>query len=263
MTKMSRRIRRIETEGKVVPESIRSDLASMAKEIRKHNHMIDLYEKELKEADGYVDRLTAVKMLWISEKCHLKQLEDSIQNLSPDLEYLEGRLNQFRTSSIEIKKKIGSAISKKDDLEEQLQSTPVILLPVRKKLNDQIQDQSDLLSSYQKELSDLRSRYGYVDQEKLKKDQELLKDGKTQLSEYEEKLIIVREKEKNLHDQYFEIKKMVPVKIRKTVLVQADRKVSMSAEIQTGIAAFGQLFIIASQIVEREIEEDEYREVKN
>lgn len=77
------------------------------------------------------------------------------------------------------------------------------------------------------------------------------------------KLIVSREKVKTLHDQYFEVKKLVPVKIRKTVRIQVDRQVSMSSDIQDGIAAFGQLFMIASQIVEREIEEDEYREVKN
>ena len=104
--------------------------------------------------------------------------------------------------------------------------------------------------------------YGYIDEEKIKHDQDLLTEGKTRLSEYEDKLILSREKVKTLHDEYFEVKKMVPVKIRKTVRVQVDRQVSMSAEIQAGVAAFGQLFMIASQIVEREIEEEEYREVK-
>ena len=263
VTKMSRKVRRLEAEGKAVPASIQSDIATMAKEIRRHNHMIDLYESQMKEADGYADRLTAIKKLWISEKCHSKQIEDSITKLSSDLEVLEGRLAQFKTSSVEIQKRIGSVISKKEDLEVQLQSTPVFLLPVRKKLNDQIQAQSGLLSSYKKELSDLRSRYGYIDEEKIKADQKLLNEGKKRLSEYEEKLLVSREKVKTFHDQYFEVKEMVPVKIRKTVRMQVDRRVSMSAEIQAGVAAFGQLFLIAAQIVEREIEEEEYREVKN
>ena len=263
VTKMSRKVRRLEAEGKAVPALIRSDIATMAREIRRHNHMIDLYEKEMKEVDGYADQLTAIKKLWISEKCHVKQLEDFIQKLSPDLEILEDRLNQFRTSSIEIQKKIGSASSQKEDLEEQLRSTPTFLLPVRKKLNDKIKTQDELLTVYQKTMNDLRSRYGYTDEEKIKEDQELLNEGKTRMSEYEEKLVISREKVKNLHDQYFKIKKMIPVKIRKTVHVQVDRKVSISADIQAGIAVFGQLFIIASQVVEREIEEEEYREVKN
>lgn len=262
VTQMERKARRLEIEGKPVPESIRSDIAEMTQEIRKHNHMIDLYEKQMKEANSYADRLTTIKKLWISEKCHVKQLEDSITKLSSDLEILEGRLDQFKMSSAEIQKRIGSAISKKEDLEEQLQSTPVFLLPVRKKLNDQIQAQSGLLSSYQKELSDLRSRYGYIDEEKIKADQKLLKEGKTRLYEYEDKLFSSREKVKTLHDEYFEIKKMIPVKIRKTVRVQVDRQMRIASEIQSGIAAFGQLFILASQIVEREIEEEEYREVK-
>lgn len=235
----------------------------MAREIRKHNHMVDLYEKQMKAADGYADRLTAIKRLWISEKCHVKQLEDSIQKLSPDLESLEGRLNQFRTSTIELQKKIAGSISQKENLEEQLQSTPVLLVPVRKKLNEKIKVQEALLTSYQKELNDLRNMYGYMDEKKIQQDQALLNEGKTRLSEYEEKLLGSREKVKNLHDQYFEVKKMVPVKIRKTVRVQVDRQVSMSAEIQAGVAAFGQLFMIASQIVEREIEEEEYREAKS
>ena len=130
-------------------------------------------------------------------------------------------------------------------------------------MNDQIKTQDELLTSYQKELNDLRNIYGYMDEKKIQQDQDLLKEGKTRLSEYEDKLISSREKVKNFHDQYFEIKKMVPVKIRKTVRVQVDRQVSMSAEIQSGIAAFGQLFIIASQIVEREIEEEEYREARS
>ena len=263
VTKMSRRVRRLEAEGKVVPEALRSDIAEVAKEIRKHNHMIDHYERQMKEADDYADRLTIIKKLWISEKCHSKQLEDYIQKLSPELESLEARLTQFRTSSIKIQKKIGSTIFKKEDLEEQLQSTPALLIPVRKKLNDQIKTQDELLTSYQKELNDLRNIYGYMDEKKIQQDQDLLKEGKTRLSEYEDKLISSREKVKNFHDQYFEIKKMVPVKIRKTVRVQVDRQVSMSAEIQSGIAAFGQLFIIASQIVEREIEEEEYREARS
>lgn len=262
VTKMDRKARRLELEGKPVPLSIRSDIAEMAKEIRKHNHMVDLYEKQMREADGFADRLATIKKLWISEKCHSKQLEDSIQKLSSDLEVLESRLDQFRTSSIEIQKKIGAVVSKKEDLEEQLQSTPALLIPVRKKLNDQIKVQTDLLTSYQKELSDSRSRYGYTDEEKIKEDQKLLNEGKIRLSEYEEKLLGSREKVKTLHDKYFEVKKMIPVKIRKTVQVQVDRQVSIAPEIQAGIAAVGQLFIISSQIVEREIEEEEYREVK-
>lgn len=262
VTQMERKARRLEIEGKHVPQSIRSDIAEMAKEIRKHNHMIDLYERQMREADGYADRLVAIKKLWISEKCHVKQLEDSIQKLSSDLENLEGRLDQFKASSAEVQKKIGVVVSKKEDIEEQLQSTPVLLVPVRKKLNDQLKTQDLLLTSYQKTMDDLRSKYGYTDEEKIKEDQELLSEGKTQLSEYEENLITSREKVKNLHDQYFEIKRMVPVKIRKTVRVQVDRQLSMSADIQAGIEAFGQLFVIASRIVEREIEEEEYREVK-
>lgn len=262
VTKMDRKARRLEIEGKPVPLSIRSDIAAMAKEIRKHNHMVDLYERQMREAKGYADRLATVKKLWISEKCHVKQLEDSIQKLSPELESLEARLNQFRTSSIEIQKKMRITVSQKEDLEEQLQSTPALLIPVRKKLNNQIKTQDELLAFYKKELNDLRNMYGYIDEEKIKHDQDLLTEGKTRLSEYEDKLILSREKVKTLHDEYFEVKKMVPVKIRKTVRVQVDRQVSMSAEIQAGVAAFGQLFMIASQIVEREIEEEEYREVK-
>lgn len=262
VTKMSRKVRRLEVEGKNVPESVRSDIAEMAKEIRKHNHILDLYERQMKEADDYADRLVTIKKLWISEKCHSKQLEDFIQKSSSDLESLECRLDQFRTSSVEIQKRIGSAISKKEDLEEQLQSTPVFLLPVRKKLNDQIQAQLDILTSYQKKLSDLRSRYGYTDKEKIKEAQDLLNEVKTQLSEYEGKLIISREKVNRLHDQYFEVKKMVPVKIRRTVCVQVDRQMRVASEIQDGIVALGELFLISSQIVEREIEEEEYREVK-
>lgn len=263
VTKMSRKVRRLEAEGKAVPASIRSDIAAMAKEIRKHNHMLDLYERQMREADGYADRLATIKKLWISEKCHSKQIEDSITKLSSDLEILEGRLDQFKMSSAEIQKKIGAVVSQKEDLEEQLQSTPAFLLPVRKKLNGQIKTQDELLTSCQKTIDDLRSKYGYTDEEKIKEDQELLNEGKTQLSEYEEKLITSREKVKNLHDQYFEIKRMVPVKIRKTVRVQVDRQLSMSADIQAGIEAFGQLFTIASRIVEREIEEEEYREAKS
>lgn len=263
VTQMERKARRLEIEGKHVPQSIRSDIAEMAKEIRKHNHMVDLYERQMKEAGGYADRLATIKKLWISEKCHVKQLEDFIQKLSPDLENLEVRLDQFKESSAEVQKKIGVVISKKEDLEEQLQSTSVLLVPVRKKLNDKIKVQDELLTSYQKELKDLRNMYGYMDEKKIQQDQDLLNEGKTRLSEYEDKLISSREKVKNFHDQYFEIKKMVPVKIRKTVRVQVDRQVSMSAEIQSGIAAFGQLFIIASQIVEREIEEEEYREARS
>lgn len=260
VTKMSRRARRLETEGKVVPGALRSDIAEMAKEIRKHNHMINLYERQMKEADDYADRLTMIKKLWISEKCHSKQLEDYIQKSSSDLESLEARLDQFRTSSTDIQKKIGSTIFKKEDLEEQLQSTPAFLLPVQKKLNNQLQAQSDLLASYQKELSDLRSRYGYTDEEKIIEDQDLLKEGKIRLSEYEEKLIISREKVKELHDQYFEIKKMVPVKIRRTVSVRVDEKVNVSSEIQAGVLAFGQIYFMISQIVQKEIEEEEYSE---
>lgn len=263
VTKMSRRVRRLETEGKVVPEALRSDISEMAKEIRKHNHMIDHYERQMKEADDYADRLTIIKKLWISEKCHSKQLEDSIQKLSSDLEVLEGRLDQFKIASIEIQKKIGVAVSKKEDLEEQLQSTPAFLLPIRKKLNDQIKTQDELLTSCQKTIDDLRSKYGYTDEEKIKEDRELLNEGKIRLTEYEDKLISSREKVKNFHDQYFEVKKMVPVKIRRTVSVRVDEKVNVSSEIQAGVLAFGQIYFMISQIVQKEIEEEEYSEYKN
>ena len=263
VTKMSRKVRRLEVEGKTVPESVRSDIAEMAKEIRKHNHILDLYERQMKEVDDYADRLTIIKKLWISEKCHSKQLEDSIQKLSPELESLEARLNQFRTSSIEIQKKIGSTIFKKEDLEEQLQSTPVLLVPVRKKLNEKIKVQEVLLTSYQKESNDLRNMYGYMDEKKIQQDQDLLNEGKTQLSEYEDKLISSREKVKNFHDQYFEVKKMVPVKIRRTVSVRVDEKINVSSEIQAGVLAFGQIYFLISQIVQKEIEEEEYSEYKN
>ena len=262
VTQMERKARRLEIEGKPVPLSIRSDIAEMSKEIRRHNHMIDLYEKQMKEAQSYADCLSNIKKLWISEKCHSKQLEDSIQKLSSDLETLEGRLDQFQISSKKIQMKIENAILKKEDLEEQLKSTPAFLLPIRKRLNDQIQAQADFLTAYQKEMADLRDRYDYTDQEKVSADQETLRDGKVKLAQYEEKLIASRTKVKTLHDQYFEVKKLVPVKIKKTVMVQVDRQVSMSSDIQAGIAAFGQLFILASQMVEREIEEEEYREVK-
>ena len=80
-------------------------------------------------------------------------------------------------SSAEIQKKIGVVVSQKEDLEEQLQSTPVFLVPVRNKLNEKIKTQDDLLTSYQKELNDLRNMYGYMDEKKIQQNQDILLKG--------------------------------------------------------------------------------------
>ncbi len=56
---------------------------------------------------------------------------------------------------------------------------------------------------------------------------------------------------------------MVPVKIRRTVSVRVDEKINVSSEIQAGFWAFGQIYFMISQIVQKEIEEEEYSEYKN
>ena len=53
---------------------------------------------------------------------------------------------------------------------------------------------------------------------------------------------------------------MVPVKIRRTVSVRVDEKINVSSEIQAGFWAFGQIYFMISQIVQKEIEEEEYSE---
>ena len=261
VTQMERRVRRLEYEGKDVPSSIRSDIAEIAKEIRKHNHMIDVYEKELKETVGYADKLASIKKLWISEKCHAKQLEESIRKLTTDIEFLDDRLSEFHTASSKLQSRILDVSAKKEALKNQLEATSIILLPARKKLSEQITSLSKDIDIAKTELDTLKRQYGYTDPTVIIKNTDALNSARGKLSEFEALYAESQKKVSELHNKYFELKKLVPVKIRKTVYVQSETTVS--ADISDGFAAFGQLYITMSRTVQREVEEEEYREVRS
>ncbi len=261
VTKMDRRVKRLESEGRNVPDSIRSDIAEIAKEIRKHNHMIDVYEGERREASSYADTLASIKKQWISEKCHVKQLEVSIQKLNADVEFMDGRLTQFKEAKAKAQKKISVAMTNTEDLEEKLKATPIILIPARNKISEQLNKARAEIEAAKKEQQGLTARYGYEDPKVLSKDLNTLKDARNKLSEYEKLYAQAKQNVSRLHNEYFEVKKLVPVKVRKLVYVQVETAVSN--DISSGIMALGDMYVSMYQSVQREIEEEEYSEVRS
>ena len=243
-----------------MPSSIRSDIAEIAKEIRKHNHMVDVYERELKETAGYADKLASIKKLWISEKCHAKQLEESIRKLTTDIEFLDDRLSEFHTASSKLQSRILDVSAKKEALKNQLEAISMVLFPVRKRLSEQITSLSKDIDIAKTELDTLKRQYGYTDPTVIIKNTDALNSARGKLSEFEALYAESQKKVSELHNKYFEVKKLVPVKIRKTVYVQSETAVGTG--IGDGLAAFGQLYITMSHAVQREVEEEEYREVR-
>lgn len=265
VTKMLKKEKRLTLEGKDVRDTLKSDYAELNREIRRHNHLADVYAAEEKEAEkledsaeSYAKQLAAARGRWVSEKCHVKQLEDIIREMSPKKESLEERMAQFKESLRQLEEAGTEHRARLEDLDAAVESGAKFSLLKKSRLQKEKTEELEEIRKCGESIRELKAAYGYEMPEKLEADERLLVETAIRLKEAEETLKQSRHNEKACHDRYFEIRKTVPVIIRKKVTAMENRHFKSSAG---DIAdAFGQLAASVTELVETEIQVVEYQE---
>ena len=220
--KKERRHSRLTIEGKELAGNISGYLASLNREIRRHNHMIDLYavqEQEAKQIEQEAERQAALlevsRRQWISARCYDISLTKQLQQLTADTEQLQERLSAFQTENSNINSNLMRIRFENADLSAKLENTR--RRNDRKQLEQKIQQNNRLLQQGEQLLQRLRVRYGYEDESKLQKNQQLLNQAFRKVRMKEELLHTAKQQVSESKERYLKQKALVPVRIKHLV----------------------------------------------
>ena len=104
-----KRYTRYAAEGKDIARNLSGYLASLNREIRRHNHMIDVYTEQeqkaqqlVQEAERQAALLEVYRKQWISARSYALSLTKQFLQLDADTDRLRERLESFRTESSKI-----------------------------------------------------------------------------------------------------------------------------------------------------------------
>lgn len=220
--KEERKQSRLTAEGTTVTGNVSGYLSALNREIRRHNHMIDLYsaqEREAMQIDQEAERQAALlevyRRQWISARCYDISLTKQFQQLSSDTEQLQERLSAFQTESSKINSNLMRIRSENADLSAKLENTR--RRNDRKQLEQKIQQNNRLLQQGEQLLQRLRVRYGYEDESKLQKNQQLLNQAFRKVRMKEELLHTAKQQVSESKERYLKQKALVPVRIKHLV----------------------------------------------
>lgn len=265
--KEERKHSRLTVEGTTIAGNVSGYLASLNCEIRRHNHMIDLYaaqEREAMQIEQEAERQAALlevyRRQWISARCYDISLTKQLQQLTADTEQLQERLSAFQTESSKINSNLMRIRSENADLSAKLENTQ--RRNDRKQLEQKIQKNEQLLQQGEQLLQQLRIRYGYEDESKLQKDQLLLRQAFSKVGKKEELLHTAKQQVSESKERYLKQKALVPVSIKHLVTsYQAKyRKESSASQLASTIGEAVQLVLQVEQTILHEEEQVEWQE---
>lgn len=259
--KKERRHSRLTIEGKELAGNISGYLASLNREIRRHNHMIDLYavqEQEAKQIEQEAERQAALlevsRRQWISARCYDISLTKQLQQLTADTEQLQERLSAFQTENSNINSNLMRIRSENADLSAKLENTQ--RRNDRKQLEQKIQQNNRLLLQGEQLLQQLRIRYGYEDESKLQKNQQLLNQAFRKVRMKEELLHTAKQQVSESKERYLKQKALVPVRIKHLVASYQTRYRQEFTASQLA-SAIGETMQLVQQVEESILREEE------
>lgn len=248
-------------EGKEIAENVSGYLVSLNREIRRHNHMIDLYaaqEREAMQIEQETKRQAALlevyRRQWISARCYDISLTKQLQQLTADTEQLQERLSAFQAESSKISSNLMRIRSENADLSAKLENTR--RHKDRKQLEQKIQKNEQLLQQGEQLLQQLRVRYGYEDEAKLQKDQLLLRQALSKISKKEKLLHTAKQQVAESKERYLKQKALVPVRIKHLV---ASYQIRYRQEFTASqlASAIGETMQLVQQVEESILREEE------
>lgn len=258
---MDRKADRYKAEGRDPRTIVYSAIYNINVEIRKHNHMVDLYaaqEKEAEEiqseANRYGKLLSTYRAEWISAKAHRMQLKKQLFNLSAGIDDLRDKIEQFQKTE----KAILGRIKLIDEKIERLKTETKSIRPGKKK-NGVLASLTEDRDIAFKMLLSLRSDYGYNDSAELKKDVDTLAAADKKSKEIDEVLLQAVKVEEEAKSKYLECRNKIPVRVKKYVTETIVQKQPVTPGTPS---ALGALMDLATEIVMREIEEVEHEDEK-
>lgn len=259
--KEERKQSRLTAEGRTVTGNVSGYLSALNREIRRHNHMIDLYsaqEREAMQIDQEAERQAALlevyRRQWISARCYDISLTKQFQQLSSDTEQLQERLSAFQTESSKINSNLMRIRSENADLSAKLENTR--RRNDRKQLEQKIQQNNRLLQQGEQLLQRLRVRYGYEDESKLQKNQQLLNQAFRKVRMKEELLHTAKQQVSESKERYLKQKALVPVRIKHLVASYQTRYRQEFTASQLA-SAIGETMQLVQQVEESILREEE------
>lgn len=259
--KEERKQSRLTAEGTTVTGNVSGYLSALNREIRRHNHMIDLYsaqEREAMQIDQEAERQAALlevyRRQWISARCYDISLTKQFQQLSSDTEQLQERLSAFQTESSKINSNLMRIRSENADLSAKLENTR--RRNDRKQLEQKIQQNNRLLQQGEQLLQRLRVRYGYEDESKLQKNQQFLNQAFRKVRMKEELLHTAKQQVSESKERYLKQKALVPVRIKHLVASYQTRYRQEFTASQLA-SAIGETMQLVQQVEESILREEE------
>lgn len=229
--------------------------------------MIDVYTEQeqkaqqlVQEAERQAALLEVYRKQWISARSYALSLTKQFQQMDADTDLLRERLESFRTESSSISSNLMRIRSETSDLSATLENTQ--RRSERRKLEEQIQRNNDLLQKGTQLLQELRTRYGYEDESVFQKEQQLLNKALQQTKQKEELLHAAKRQSAESKERYLKQKALVPVKIRRLVTSYQTqyRKESSAAQIAADIGAALSLVLQVEQTILQEEEHIEWQQ---
>lgn len=259
--KEERKQSRLTAEGTTVTGNVSGYLSALNREIRRHNHMIDLYsaqEREAMQIDQEAERQAALlevyRRQWISARCYDISLTKQFQQLSSDTEQLQERLSAFQTESSKINSNLMRIRSENADLSAKLENTR--RRNDRKQLEQKIQQNNRLLQQGEQLLQRLRVRYGYEDESKLQKNQQLLNQAFRKVRMKEELLHTAKQQVSESKERYLKQKALVPVRI-KHLVASYQTRYRQEFTVSQLASAIGETMQLVQQVEESILREEE------
>ena len=265
--KEERRHSRLTLEGKELAGNVSGYLSALNREIRRHNHMVDVYavqEQEAmqiaQEAERQAALLEIYRRQWISARCYDVSLTKQLQQLTADTEQLQEQLSAFQTESSKISSNLMRIRSENADLSAKLENTR--RHKDRKQLEQKIQKNEQLLQQGEQLLQQLRVRYGYEDEAKLQKDQLLLRQALSKISKKEKLLHTAKQQVAESKERYLKQKALVPVRIKHLVASYQTRyrQEHSASQLASTIGEAVQLVLQVEQTILHEEEQVEWQE---
>lgn len=265
--KEERKHSRLTAEGKEIAENVSGYLVSLNREIRRHNHMVDFYaaqEREAMQIEQEAERQAALlevyRRQWISARCYDISLTKQLQQLTSDTEQLQERLGAFQAESSKINSNLMRIRSENADLSAKMENTRH--RNDRRQMEQKIQKNEQLLQQGEQLLQQLRVRYGYEDEAKLQKDQLLLRQALSKISKKEKLLHAAKQQVSESKERYLKQKALVPVRIKHLVASYQTRyrQEHSASQLASTIGEAVQLVLQVEQTILHEEEQVEWQE---
>ncbi len=204
--KIERRAARLNAEGKPVSEIIHTDISKINADILTYNRTIEALQRKIAaKQENAALSLKDIQDQIIIIRTNKKKLRDNLLKTSSALESVQARLDTYNRSIRETRNRIREHSETLDSIQEEISH----ILPEDKRyspLTEEIQNENDILSYLQKNISELKERYGYSDETLYDKDHKEAFNCAESLKNIEEKLNDLTLQEEELKEKYRETK---------------------------------------------------------